>query len=42
MCCSDYPHSEGTDTPIEDYAASNGPDHDAKGFFHDNVAGLLA
>ena len=21
MCCSDYPHSEGTATPIADYAA---------------------
>ena len=40
MCCSDYPHSEGTDTPIEDYA-SNGPEDGAEGFFHDNVAGLL-
>jgi predicted TIM-barrel fold metal-dependent hydrolase len=43
MCCSDYPHSEGTATPVADYAgayAPVGPD-DAPGLFHDNVAMLL-
>jgi predicted TIM-barrel fold metal-dependent hydrolase len=43
MCCSDYPHSEGTSTPMSDYASSPipvGPD-DAPGLFHDNVSMLL-
>jgi predicted TIM-barrel fold metal-dependent hydrolase len=43
MCCSDYPHSEGTATPTEDYALSAvpvGPD-DAPALFHDNVGMLL-
>jgi predicted TIM-barrel fold metal-dependent hydrolase len=43
MCCSDYPHSEGTGTPILDYAAS-GLDvraGTAPGLFSDNVAFLL-
>jgi len=43
MCCSDYPHSEGTSTPIVDYAAGGtGPSPStAVGLFHDNVAFLL-
>jgi len=41
MCCSDYPHSEGTATPIEDYARGAGGPGDAPGLFHDNVAHLL-
>jgi hypothetical protein len=44
MCCSDYPHSEGTDTPIADYAAS-GRDgitpQAAPGLFSSNVGFLL-
>ncbi|HEV2311055.1 MAG TPA: amidohydrolase family protein, partial [Acidimicrobiia bacterium] len=41
MCCSDFPHSEGTSTPIADYAAiGEGPDEDPS-LFHDNVAFLL-
>ena len=43
MCCSDYPHSEGTATPLADYTRRPcrvGPD-DAPGLFHDNVALLL-
>ena len=43
MCCSDYPHSEGTATPLADYAGSAiplGPD-DAPGLFRDNVLMLL-
>jgi hypothetical protein len=42
MCCSDFPHSEGTATPLEDYErAGSEPDH-SSGLFHDNVATLLA
>jgi len=43
MCCSDYPHSEGTATPLADYARGAmavGP-ADAPGLFHDNVEMLL-
>jgi len=41
MCCSDYPHSEGTATPVDDYRGiSATPDVDP-GLFHDNVAFLL-
>jgi hypothetical protein len=43
MCCSDYPHSEGTATPLADYTGAVvpvGPD-DAPGLFHDNVSMLL-
>ena len=44
MCCSDYPHSEGTATPLADYARSALPvvPDDAPGLFHDNVSMLLA
>jgi predicted TIM-barrel fold metal-dependent hydrolase len=42
MCCSDYPHSEGTATPLEDYGRDGGSPESAPGFFHDNVAALLA
>jgi predicted TIM-barrel fold metal-dependent hydrolase len=44
MACSDYPHSEGTATPIADYAGSGRfalRPEDAPGLFHDNVAFLL-
>ncbi len=44
MACSDYPHSEGTATPIPDYAApgrfTTSPEQ-APGLFHDNAAFLL-
>ena len=43
MCCSDYPHTEGTSTPLADYTGAVvpvGPD-DAPGLFGDNVAMLL-
>jgi hypothetical protein len=44
MCCSDYPHSEGTAQPLVDYAAPGKlavrPDG-APGLFHDNAAFLL-
>ena len=44
MCCSDYPHSEGTATPLADYVGSAKPVRpvDAPGFFGDNVAMLLS
>jgi predicted TIM-barrel fold metal-dependent hydrolase len=43
MCCSDYPHSEGTATPIIDYAAGGLDAHagNAPGLFSDNIAFLL-
>jgi predicted TIM-barrel fold metal-dependent hydrolase len=41
MCCSDYPHSEGTATPLEDYARDGGAPENAPGFFRDNVSVLL-
>jgi predicted TIM-barrel fold metal-dependent hydrolase len=44
MCCSDYPHSEGTADPLADYAGkgrfATTPDS-APGFFGDNMAMLL-
>jgi predicted TIM-barrel fold metal-dependent hydrolase len=44
MACSDYPHSEGTATPIDDYAATGRygttPER-APGLFGDNAAFLL-
>ncbi len=41
MCCSDYPHSEGSASPLLDYAGSGGPPADANGFFRANVEALL-
>jgi predicted TIM-barrel fold metal-dependent hydrolase len=41
MCCSDYPHSEGTATPLEDYTGAGCPSTDSPGFFHDNIGELL-
>jgi hypothetical protein len=43
MCCSDYPHSEGTGTPLDDYTGSALPlrPDDEPGFFSDNAAFLL-
>src|SRR5258708_7466987 len=43
MCCSDYPHSEGTATPLADYVGSAVPlaPDDAPGLFRDNVSMLL-
>jgi predicted TIM-barrel fold metal-dependent hydrolase len=44
MACSDYPHTEGTSTPLADYAApgryTTSPET-APGLFHDNAAFLL-
>jgi hypothetical protein len=43
MCCSDYPHSEGTATPLDDYARSARPvgPPDAPGLFGGNISMLL-
>ena len=43
MCGSDYPHSEGTSTPLIDYAATglDARTGAARGLFNDNVAFLL-
>ena len=41
MACSDYPHSEGSGTPIEDYERSGCRVDDEAGLFHDNVSLLL-
>ncbi len=41
MCCSDFPHSEGTATPVEDYGRAGSTPEAASGLFHDNVAALL-
>jgi hypothetical protein len=44
MACSDYPHSEGTAHPLEDYASAGRfalRPAEAPGFFRDNAAFLL-
>jgi hypothetical protein len=41
MCCSDFPHSEGTATPIDDYDRVGSDPSENIGLFHDNVAVLL-
>jgi hypothetical protein len=44
MCCSDYPHSEGTARVLQDYAASGryaAHPADSPGLFHENAAFLL-
>jgi predicted TIM-barrel fold metal-dependent hydrolase len=41
MCCSDFPHSEGTATPLADYERSGATPDGAPGLFRDNVASLL-
>lgn len=44
MCCSDYPHSEGTARPVEDYRMVSGGDavpESAPGLFADNIRWLL-
>lgn len=42
MCCSDFPHSEGTSTPVEDYARSGCDPEHAPGLFTDNITTLLS
>jgi predicted TIM-barrel fold metal-dependent hydrolase len=43
MCCSDYPHSEGTATPMRDYTTGPRPvaPAGAPGFFGENIGFLL-
>lgn len=41
MACSDYPHSEGTVTPVSDYEAFGTRAAESPGFFRDNAAFLL-
>ena len=41
MCCSDYPHSEGTATPIQDYASTGALPASAAGLFSGNIDYLL-
>ena len=41
MCCSDFPHSEGTASPLADYDRAGATPAAAPGLFHDNVAALL-
>jgi hypothetical protein len=46
MCCSDYPHSEGTTTPLADYGAGSAGSYatdpaTAPGLFGDNIEFLL-
>ncbi len=42
MFCSDYPHSEGTDTPVDDYDRAGCQEAGQPGLFHANVESLLA
>lgn len=37
----DYPHSEGTATPLADYATAGCDPGSCPGLFHDNVTFLL-
>jgi hypothetical protein len=41
MRCSDYPHSEGTDTLLTDYAAAGCDPGSCPGLFYDNIEFLL-
>ena len=41
MACSDFPHSEGTATPLDDYAAVGVDLDQAPGLLRDNVRFLL-
>jgi predicted TIM-barrel fold metal-dependent hydrolase len=41
MACSDYPHAEGTDQPLADYATIHLTPDTAPALFRDNVAVLL-
>jgi hypothetical protein len=41
MCCSDYPHSEGTASPIADYERAECQPDGATGLFGDNIRFLL-
>jgi hypothetical protein len=41
MFCSDYPHSEGTLTPLDDYQRMGCEESQMPGLFHTNVDALL-
>src|SRR5438067_168759 len=41
MCCSDYPHSEGTASPLPDYERAGCDPGEQPGLFSDNVELLL-
>jgi hypothetical protein len=41
MCCSDWPHSEGTATPMADYRVAGATLDDEPALFHDNIAWLM-
>ena len=41
MACSDYPHTEGTDTALEDYRQAGMVPGEAPGFFSGNIDFLL-
>ena len=41
MACSDYPHAEGTDRPLPDYAAGGLGPEDDPALFGDNIGFLL-
>jgi predicted TIM-barrel fold metal-dependent hydrolase len=41
MCCSDFPHSEGTATPVEDYKRGGLSPDALPAFFSGNIASLL-
>ena len=41
MCCSDFPHSEGTADPLADYVAAGCEPEDRPGLFSNNVSFLL-
>ena len=41
MFCSDYPHSEGTATPLDDYRRMGCQQREMPGLFHGNIESLL-
>jgi predicted TIM-barrel fold metal-dependent hydrolase len=41
MCCSDFPHSEGTASPIDDYRAAGCDPAERPGLFDGNIGFLL-
>jgi hypothetical protein len=42
MCCSDFPHSEGTANPLADYERVGCEPPTGPGLFHDNARFLLS
>jgi hypothetical protein len=41
MCCSDYPHSEGTSSPVAYYEKMRCTREQAPGLFEENIRFLL-